>query len=262
MAGCRKCSCSVSVSVSDFGLSTTSYDVFTTTQCALPRVVLLIYRLLMTGYFLAYQLYLWIDVISIQYYIKMTILSYTVFILYTLIALVNLVVDMCLQRQSRSSPASNVLKGRYMVQWLFYNVTVTWTCIVLVVFWGALYDPAYPDWLFDITCHTLPGVFGVFELTFTATPCRLVHVIYPFIFGISYLTFTLIYWATGHAPIYSILDYSGSPKLSAVSVVSIFVFIFVFHPVMWGLTKLRKRVAERLNCSQGLRGDQYEQIEP
>ena len=76
-------------------------------QCALPRVVLLIYRLLMTGYFLAYQLYLWIDVISIQDYIKMTILSYTVFILYTLIALVNLVVDMCLQRQSRSSPASN-----------------------------------------------------------------------------------------------------------------------------------------------------------
>ncbi|XP_063961924.1 protein rolling stone-like isoform X3 [Lytechinus pictus] len=247
--------------LSDFGLSTSSYDVFTRTQCSFPRAVLLIYRFLMTGYFLGYQIYLWANVFTIHDYIFMTDWTYTVFTFYSLIALINLITDMSLQRCYDTSHASNVLKGRHMIQWLFYNVIVTWTCLVLVVFWGALYDPRYPNWMFDISCHALPGVFSVLELAFTATPCRLAHIIYPMIYGLLYLTFTLVYWGTGHPPIYSILDYSGNPGLATGSILGMVGFMLLFHPLVWGLTKLRGSVAGRLNCSQDLHGDRHELID-
>ena len=135
-----------------------------------------------------------------------------------------------------------------MVQWLFYDVIMTWTWLVLIVFWGILFNPQYPNWLFDITCHLLPGVFALFELALTATPCRVAHVIYPGIYGVIYLTLTLIYWATGHDPIYPILDYSGDPGLAAGSIMGMAGFILLFHPLVWGMTRLRGSVARRLNC--------------
>ena len=147
-----------------------------------------------------------------------------------------------------------------MVQWIFYDVIMTWTWLVLIVFWGILYDPRYPNWLFDISCHLLPGVFALIELALTATPIRVAHVIYPTIFGIMYLTFTLIYWATGHDPIYPILDYSGNPGLAAGSIVGMAGFIMLFHPLVWGMTKLREKVGRRCSCYSASETDNMQLI--
>ncbi|XP_071479448.1 protein rolling stone-like [Diadema antillarum] len=242
---CKEC---CTLSLRDFGLSSTNFEDLTRDQWALHWIVLLIYRIVVTGYFFGYELYLWIKVLDIKFYIYMTDWTYTVFVIYHVLALTNLVADIILKRYLVTREATSVFRVRYMVQWLLYNVVQTWTMLVLVVFWGALFNPAYVDWLFDLTCHLFPGVFSLIELGLVATPCRVAQVVYPATYGIIYLTFTLIYWATGHPPIYPILDYSGNPGVAAGSIAGMAAFIFIYHMlIVWGLTKLRVRVARRFN---------------
>ena len=63
----------------------------------------------------------------------------------------------------------------------------------------------------------------VLDLCVTARPVRLGHVIYPLIEGLTYTTFTLIYWALGGTGpggsswIYPMLDW-GKPALVSLTV--------------------------------------------
>lgn len=47
----------------------------------------------------------------------------------------------------------------------------------------------------DLNTHAFNSLIVMFELAITAYPIRLLHAIYPFIFGIIYIIFNVIYWA-------------------------------------------------------------------
>lgn len=144
---------------------------------------------------------------------------------------------------------STALALRYTVQWIFYDVLVMWSLIVAIVYWGFLFreNADIGEWVSDISIHLLPAVFAVIELTITATPCLYRHVVYPITYGLMYLTFSMIYWATGSGITYFFLDYGENPVYAVIAVIGLTVATFVIYTMIWALTKLRQWIAKKTN---------------
>ena len=63
----------------------------------------------------------------------------------------------------------------------------------------------------DINLHDITSIIVLIDNTISAYPVRILHVIYPFIFGFTYATFTLIYYAVDpkhDAPYPGLIDWN------------------------------------------------------
>ncbi|VDO09958.1 unnamed protein product [Rodentolepis nana] len=65
--------------------------------------------------------------------------------------------------------------------------------------------------------HSIPGLTVVLDVCINGLPIRLLHAIYPMIYGIIYSTFSYFYFAGDNVrPIYSVLDWSKPGKAAFV----------------------------------------------
>lgn len=73
-------------------------------------------------------------------------------------------------------------------------------------------------------------------------PVRLLHVIYPMMFGIMYVLFTVIYWLfdeTNNVLYPNILDWNHPGKTIAIFLSFIFVFIPLLQLIWYGIYQLK-----------------------
>lgn len=107
--------------------------------------------------------------------------------------------------------------------------------------------------------HLLNSIYVILDAFVTATPVRLVHVIYNAIVGTTYLVFTVVYWAAGGVNmygkpyIYSVLDWSKPDKAAPIAVGAVVVGIPVTHVLLWGLYMARLAL-HRTACGGGQQG--------
>nr|CUU99937.1 hypothetical transcript [Hymenolepis microstoma] len=97
-------------------------------------------------------------------------------------------------------------------------------------YWAALFDPSYTRFyrLESEFKHSIPALTVVLDVCINGLPIRLLHVIYPVIFGILYSTFSFLYYDTGHVqPIYPVLDWSNPAKAAVVCLLIITVGLVV-----------------------------------
>ena len=156
----------------------------------------------------------------------------------------------------------------YRIQWGLYNIAITWTCAVTLLYWTLDYDPANPRWFYDLTCHLLPALVCLLDLALTATPFRLAHVIYPLIFGSAYGVMTVLLWVAGREPVYDMIDYENKPGRTAGLLAGIVGFVMVYHFLIWTLTTFRQKAADwlqnpssSLNSNEDLVGNNVDLVE-
>ncbi|KAK3705438.1 hypothetical protein QZH41_007406 [Actinostola sp. cb2023] len=110
--------------------------------------------------------------------------------------------------------------------WVIYILAANVAVIITCLYWGLINNEAAdPEGLaLDISNHLFNSVFLVIELLLSSMPIRLLHVVYPVVFTVVYMLFTVIYWAAeGTNPannkryIYSYVDYSGNPGLAVMT---------------------------------------------
>ena len=114
----------------------------------------------------------------------------------------------------------------------------------------------------SIAKHGLNSVYVLLNIFVCAKPIRILHVIYPFIFGILYGLFSVIYQVVGGgAAIYPVLDWHKPEKTILYVFMLLFVGILVTHTVLFALHKLRIFIHD--NCCNGKvqNGDQTNNIE-
>ena len=110
----------------------------------------------------------------------------------------------------------------HKLQWLLFSIGAEIALAVSILYWTVIYDGSEVDGV-NLNVHLTNGVIAVVDLWFSATPVRLLHIIYPLIFGAFYLIFTGIYHAADGTNsddepyVYSVIDYGESPG-SAVGV--------------------------------------------
>lgn len=98
--------------------------------------------------------------------------------------------------------------------WLLGNIVQVFSVIVTVIYFSVLF-PAKPDHssvsLHDVNVHMLNTGFMVLDAMIGARPVRMLHVIYPLLYGVAYVVFSVIYWSRDpeHNVVYKkVLDWS------------------------------------------------------
>ncbi|KAK6176779.1 hypothetical protein SNE40_015013 [Patella caerulea] len=98
------------------------------------------------------------------------------------------------------------------IVWLLFTVISPAALTVTIMFWAAIYPSlkhANPIGIDNIQLHVLNTVIILLEHAVTAVPFRLLHFIYPTIYGLIYIIFSIIFWSGDHnRVIYNILDWS------------------------------------------------------
>ncbi|KAH8333993.1 protein rolling stone [Drosophila kikkawai] len=145
-------------------------------------------------------------------------------------------------RPSYFAPGSRALK----IYWISHYTTVVLAMLITLVFWAALY-PSMPEMgaeLYNLWAHAFNSICMIFDCFMVAFPTRIMHFVYPFIAGITYGVFSLIYfWSGGVDPmgnrfIYFILDWER-PGLAIGTVCGCVVLVSCFCVLVFGFYRLR-----------------------
>ena len=116
-----------------------------------------------------------------------------------------------------------------------------------------IFDPDDPQFVFDaisVSIHAINTVMAVIEIFSSAISVRILHMIYPMIFGAVYIIFSVIYWAAGGKEpynegnyVYKILDYGDEPERAAgAALTMVLVVVPIIHVIVWVLYKLREKL--------------------
>ncbi|XP_046568099.1 uncharacterized protein LOC124276516 [Haliotis rubra] len=126
------------------------------------------------------------------------------------------------------------------ISWILSNILSSFAIIVTAIFFGVLYTPTAGISLEDLNVHALNTVFIVVDNFISARPVRLLHVIYPVLYGIVYVLFSLIFWAVDHRNvIYPIVLDWNNVGLTLGVTSGIVVLTFVLHSFQFGLYRLK-----------------------
>lgn len=106
--------------------------------------------------------------------------------------------------------------------WLLGNIVQSFSIIVTVIYFTAVYPLIGHTNYVDINLHAVSSCLVLIDTCVTSRPVRLLHVIHPMIYGACYLIFSAIYWSFDHVNnvLYpGVLDwnYPGNVALWAVS---------------------------------------------
>ena len=130
--------------------------------------------------------------------------------------------------------------------WVIYNIAAVAGLLVTLAFWSLLFRLVNDVRPLTVVLHGVNSVVMIGDTMLSSIPVRLFHVIYPMLYSITYIVFTVIYWAVGGTSyfgtpyIYPQTDYTGRPVLSAVSQICLFfVGLPLCQSVVFGFYMLR-----------------------
>lgn len=136
------------------------------------------------------------------------------------------------------SEASRIIQMRWFHQalWVIYNIASTAALLVTISFYTFFRGAG----AMSVFTHGVNSILVVIDTMLSSIPVRLFHVVYPALYFIVYLIFTLIYWAAGQPYIYPMTDYTGQPVFSAITVVCLFfIALPLCQTLMFGFYCLR-----------------------
>ena len=117
---------------------------------------------------------------------------------------------------------------------------------------------------FNIHSHAINYVLLLIDLFLNDIPIRFLHFIYPVGYGVVYVIFTVILWASDFvSAVYPVLNWEQNPSIAAMwSLITVLVLFPVLHAFHFGLYHLRAWIARcclhQTNRSQQPMDDQME----
>ena len=147
--------------------------------------------------------------------------------------------------EREESRENDALQFHHKFLWFLYVISATAGVWITAGYWTVLVGDDLIDGN-NITKHALNSVFMVLDTCLSAVPIRLFHSLYPFLYLVIYIIFSVIYWLLdgtnieGEAFIYEALNYNDfDPTFGGLLAVFILVVLPVLHLILFGITKLR-----------------------
>lgn len=109
-----------------------------------------------------------------------------------------------------------------------------------------------PPLIEDINLHAMNLVVVVLELACGAVPVRLLHGVYPILYGLVYTIFSLIYWSGDHSRVLypKILDWNHPGSTAAIIAGLLLVGVPLLQTAIFGVYKLKVCVYRRIYMSR------------
>lgn len=133
--------------------------------------------------------------------------------------------------------------------WLLFDVSLGISLLVTLMFWGFVVVPDNfkTSLVTYITYneHLLNLLLLIVDYTFHCIPIRVYHALYPILFGCMYLVFSAIYYSTTGDVIYVILDWRNNADSAIVYTVVSMSLLIVGQIFFFFIDKLKVRCCSR-----------------
>ncbi|CAG5134972.1 unnamed protein product [Candidula unifasciata] len=139
------------------------------------------------------------------------------------------------------------------VLWLLTTFGFDSAILVTALYWTLVFDGAIKTFL-TVATHAINSVYVLMDIFLIAAPVRLLHIVYPIMYGLAYTLFTFMYHIYGGTNkksepfIYKPLDWSKLHSALTVSLGSVFVGVPAVHLLQFGLYALRLHILETSKC--------------
>lgn len=147
----------------------------------------------------------------------------------------------------------HVLQWYSRFVWILYNVISSSALMVTLMFFVFI----WPDMKsstggideINLQLHGINTVIIVLEHLLSAVPVRLLHCVYPIIFGLVYVIFSAIYWGVNHDNVMypGVLDWNSPSKTVGILFLVALVVIPFFHIAFFILHKLKLYIHWRVS---------------
>ncbi|XP_035676054.1 uncharacterized protein LOC118415501 [Branchiostoma floridae] len=133
-------------------------------------------------------------------------------------------------------------------QWVLYTAPAVSALPITVVFWSLMRPAGQSVVIENVLIHAMNSVTAFLELFITGLPVSLLHVVYPILYLLWYIVFSLIYVEAGGTDlwgnhyIYKVFDFEGNPSLTAGLVVAVVGLLLVSHVIVFFLSLLRDKI--------------------
>ena len=131
--------------------------------------------------------------------------------------------------------------------WLLGNVFYVFGIVVTVVYFAAVHKGGTN--YHDLNMHALNTVQILIDIAIVARPVRLLHVIYPFVYGACYIIFSAIFWSqdkVNNVLYQNVLDWNKPGTTGIVVALLAIVGIPLLHVLFYGIYHLRLYTFKRI----------------
>ncbi|XP_017780245.1 PREDICTED: protein rolling stone-like isoform X2 [Nicrophorus vespilloides] len=247
--------------VAQFALEHEDSSVFAMSQWQrkpVPSVGYLVYRMAMTAFLLSSLVLSMVDernfdkpyMFRLKWPIYLTNWGFLVCTVQAVLATAILIRDFLSSRKGDDEAACG--EPLYKVFWATNIIATDASFAITALYWAIIYDAStMPLDYLNILVHGMNSVAMFIELCVVAHPVKLAHIYFPFLFGLVYTTFTVIYYAAGGTSrdgkpnIYKVINWDKPGPTIAICVGAM-VFLVVIHCCSFLVYKLRKWLATKL----------------
>ncbi|CAH1784263.1 unnamed protein product [Owenia fusiformis] len=155
------------------------------------------------------------------------------------------------------TPIESSIPWYFALDWLIYTIIANFAIIVtlsyFIFLWPLVskYNNLDVPTIGDLNLHGINSVVIFLEICINGIPVRLLHIIYPTIYGLTYIIFSAIYWSFDpvHNVLYpKILDWNHPGTTLMFLALLAFVVIPVIQLVLFGLFKLKVFISNKLDA--------------
>lgn len=141
------------------------------------------------------------------------------------------------------------------LSWMLYDIICITAPVVSVVYFTTIYPKIKNRYgpsgisLEDLNVHGINSVIVLVEMCLTSYPVRLLHALYPVMYGFAYVVFSLSYWSSDpvHNVLYpGVLDWNSPGKAIMVVLALAFIGIPFLQLIHFGFYQLKLLVFRKL----------------
>ena len=229
------------------------------------QLIYLVYRWVLVFYFLGWLIASGVIAGDATYFTFLTNWSFLVFNGYLIIAALAVTAkyisvhliwkvskeEISQRPQIRTKPLAgccgckeNGISWYQKVQWLFYLLATESAFLVMITYWGLLYEGGRVSAV-SFHTHLINGILSLADAWICGVPTNTLHLIYVMTFGLCYVIFTSIYFAGSGITLYSVLDYENSvgPAVRTIVILILVVTPTVHLAVFYFSSKLKELIS-------------------
>ena len=135
--------------------------------------------------------------------------------------------------------------------WLLASVLYVFGIVVTLVYFTALFPSigVSDGFIHDLDMHAFNSLQIILDIFIVARPVRLLHIIYPLIYGVCYLVFSVIYWSqdkTNNVLYPDVLDWNQPGRTGIFMGLLAIVGIPLLQLILFGIFRLRLFIYKRV----------------
>lgn len=162
--------------------------------------------------------------------------------------------DRCSSSEKFQNALNDNITWYMKLSWLLADIVQVFSICVTAIYFSAIYptlnaNVSEIELFVDFNVHAVNSVLVLIDLLVCARPVRILHFIYPSVYGMVYVTFSVVVFEVSGTVIYNVLDYT-QPVYPVVTVISMaLVAIPLLQLAIYGIYRLKDYLFGRIyNC--------------